>query len=56
MPMFSYTCQSCEHKFDSYSSKAPGAATRPCPKCGHTSDQDKVHKPARRAAYHGIQR
>lgn len=56
MPMFEYICQQCEHKHESYSSKEPGAATRPCPKCGHTSDQVLVSVPAKRRGEYGIQR
>lgn len=56
MPMFEYKCEECTWKFESYSSKAPGAKTRPCPKCGYTGHKIEISRPAKRNPDRGIQR
>lgn len=56
MPLFEYKCGTCSHVFDSYSSKAPGAPSRPCPQCGEKAPKVPVSRPAKRNPDHGIQR
>lgn len=55
MPMFEYKCYT-HGRFDSYASKAPGAPTRSCPKCGRSCKQVEVSVPAKRNPNYGIVR
>jgi len=51
MPYYDYRCQTCGHKFDTFSSIADMKSELQCPKCGKVATRDLSRAPAAHMRY-----